>query len=306
MTAITTNAKRPAGLGAALLTARNKAGRVDPPKAREYVAYLVEAGLPLLFTTGTYGEGPLIPLDELQRLLRGVVDGAAGRAYVIANIGIASTEESVARARVAVEAGVDAVSSTPPFYYAHDEPSIRRYFEALAAVRHPMIVYNNPGRAGINLSVGLVVELARSLPLVAMKESADGMRRHVELRTRLPRETALLGGSDDTLLQVMALGAAGGVAVLAAVFPKLFVEMDRAMAGGDLKRAAELQEDIIAIRGVLGRGPYVGTYKALSRALGHDIGGPAAPLREPTDKEWAELTAALGALPAYKRATEGR
>lgn len=285
------------GIIVASVTPFHEDGSLDHEALKSHVDFMIEGGVHGFFCAGTYGEGPMLSPDDYREVSKAFVEATAGRVPVIFQVSAPSTVQAVEQARIVTEAGVDFIAAVPAYYYKHDEDSLVKYFETLCeATDKPVFIYDNPGRTGNPVTPALFKRLINIDRIVGMKDSSDSIVHFQKCAMIAGSDFKMIIGSDDFLLAGLIAGAQGAVVVLGNVFPRLMVDLWDAFSAGDLAKALELQFEILRIRDVLRKGPYVSTYKEAVRLVGYEAGYARKPLRPLTDKEKADLENGLHKL----------
>ena len=226
----------------ALLTPFTTSGDVALDALAMHTEFLIDQGVTSLMPCGTTGEGILLEPAEVAAVTAHVTRVARGRARILAHVGRASTRETVALARRAVEIGAAAVSAVVPYYYKVADAELRdHYLAILGAVGVPVYAYTIPDRAGNSLSANVVRELAAT-GLTGVKDSSKSIALH---REYLACGVDVLMGSDALVLEAFRLGAAGAVSAIANIEPRLLLELAATFSDD---AAAGLQGQIVAIR----------------------------------------------------------
>lgn len=216
-----------------------KNGEVDAGKLEELVEYHIEAGTQGLVPCGTTGESATLSHKEHELVISTVVRRADGRVPVLAGTGSNSTSEAIRLTRYAYDIGADGALLITPYYNKPTQQGLKAHFEAVARETElPIVLYNVPGRTGVNMLPPTVIELAKLPNIVGIKEASGSIDQAVEILREA--EIALLSGDDSLTLPLMAIGAKGVISVAANVFPTLMVDLVDLAAAGDYPRAREL------------------------------------------------------------------
>lgn len=209
--------------------------RIDEKALRAIVAEQIDAGIDGLVPAGTTGECASLSNEEYARLLSIVIDEARGRVPVIAGAGTASTAHTIELARTAQKLKADGLLVVVPYYYKPSQEGLYAHFAAVAkAVPLPMLVYNIPGRCGVDMSVATLERLAGVESIVGIKEATGTVQRSSEIATRFGERFSILSGDDALTLPIMAVGGHGVISVAGNVAPR---EVSRQV---DLFRAGDL------------------------------------------------------------------
>ena len=223
------------GCGTALVTPFRGDESVDESALRALVEWQIESGIGFLVPCGTTGEAATLTEQEWLRVVEIVVETAAARVPVFGGCTNNSTHEAVAKAKkLAAVKGLTGVLTANPYYNKPGQEGQYRHFRAIAeAVDLPVMLYNIPGRTGVNLEPATVLRLAELKNVVAIKESSGNIVQITELLTSVPEGFKVFAGDDSLALPVLALGGAGLVSVASNVIPAEMSAMIRAARDGD-------------------------------------------------------------------------
>lgn len=250
------------------------------PAARKLAKYLVEHGSDGLVVSGTTGESPTLSKEEKNDLFRAVVDEVGGKAVVVAGTGSYSTADSIALTEAASKIGVDAIMLVCPYYNKPSQEGLYRHFRAVAESTHlPVMLYNIPGRTGVNVLPGTVARLAEDVPnIVAIKEAAGSTDQATELCQILPERFAVYSGDDSLTLPLLSIGGRGVVSVVSHLVGEQMQEMINAFGSGNTSLAASLHRKLFPLM----KGLFMDTnpvpVKAALNYLGFAVGGTRPPL----------------------------
>ena len=216
-------------------------GKVDEVKIRELVQFHVKNGTDAIVPCGTTGESPTLSHAEHKRVVEVTIEAAAGRIPVVAGTGSNSTAEAIELTQHAKKAGADGVLMVCPYYNKPTQAGLIAHYTAVAAaVDIPIIMYNIPGRTGVNMLTETVAALAELPSVVGMKEASGSLEQMTEVISLCGDRLTVVSGDDTLTLPLMAVGGKGVISVVANVVPKETAEMTRAALNGDWKRAKEL------------------------------------------------------------------
>src|SRR5205814_7948770 len=191
---------------------------------------------------GTTGESPTLTHDEKHEVIQRAIKIAKARCKVIAGAGTNSTRDSIEATKFAEKAGADGALLVAPYYNKPSQEGLFRHFKAIAdATTLPIMLYNIPGRCGVDIAPETVARLANECRnIVSIKEASGSVERVGELRRRLPESFTILSGDDSLTLPFMAVGAAGVVSVASNLFPSEVCALVRTCGAGDWKAAGRL------------------------------------------------------------------
>src|SRR5882762_5373461 len=224
-------------------------GGIDVSAFEQLIETQIAAGITGIVSIGTTGESPTLSLEEREHVIRVAVAKANKRCLVLAGTGSNATQHAIGDTKLAEKLGVDAALLVAPYYNKPSQEGLFRHFKAIAdATKLPIMLYNIPGRCGVDILPETVVRLAESCRnIVSIKEASGSVDRVAELRRRLPEEFTILSGDDGLTLPFMSVGAAGVVSVASNVFPVEVCALVRAYECGDAKLAFKLHRKMIPL-----------------------------------------------------------
>lgn len=227
------------GCGTALVTPFRGDSTVDEMALRALVEWQIESGIGFLVPCGTTGEAATLNEDEWLKVVQIVAETAAGRVPVFAGCTNNSTHEAVAKAKkLAKVSGLTGVLTANPYYNKPGQEGQYQHFKAIAeAIDLPVLLYNIPGRTGVNLEPATVLRLAEVANVIGIKESSGNITQITELLTTAPAGFKVFAGDDSIALPTLALGGAGLVSVASNVIPAEMSAMVRAAMQGDWQTA---------------------------------------------------------------------
>ena len=232
----------------ALVTPMRADGGIDEACLAQLVEFHVQNGTDAIVVAGTTGEASTLDEDEHCRVIRQVVDWAAGRVPVIAGTGANSTREAIELTRCAMKGGADACLLVTPYYNKPTQEGLYRHFRAVAeAVPIPQILYNVPGRTACDMHNDTVERLASISNIVGIKDATGDMSRGKDLIERCGDRLDIYSGDDATTLELMRLGGKGCISVTANVAPKMMHEMCAAALAGDFDAAEAINQRLMPL-----------------------------------------------------------
>ena len=222
---------------------------IDVSAFEELIEAQINAGITGVVAVGTTGESPTLSGDERAQVIRLAVARANKRCLVLAGTGSNSTHHAIAETRTAEKLGVDAALLVAPYYNKPSQEGLFRHFKAIAdGISLPIMLYNIPGRCGVDILPETVERLAKECRnIVSIKEASGSVERDGELRRRLPETFTILSGDDSLTLPFMAVGAAGVVSVASNLFPSEVCALVRTCGAGDLKAAERLHRKFLPL-----------------------------------------------------------
>lgn len=233
------------GCGTALLTPF-KGNEVDYEAFAATVDWQVTTGIDFLVPLGTTGETPTLTESEKLQVLEVTRQHAAGRP-VVAGVGSNSVRGTLENIRLLQDA--DAFLVVVPFYNKPPQRGIYAYFKAIAeAAPKPVILYNVPGRTGVNCDAETTLALARDVPnIIGIKEASGNLEQCRSILARKPEDFVLLSGNDEDTFTLMQEGAEGVISVASNVFPSAMADFVRALKEGRMEEAARMQERLLPL-----------------------------------------------------------
>lgn len=223
-------------------------GAVDQEKLRELVEFQITNGTDAIVPCGTTGESSTLDYDEHMDVVKIVIDQVNKRVPVIAGTGSNSTVEAIELSRKAKDAGADGVLLVTPYYNKPTQEGLVRHYTAIAdAVAIPQILYNVPGRTGVNMLPDTVARLAPHKNIVAIKEATGSLQQASEILALCGDQIDVLSGDDFITFPMMACGAKGVISVLANIMPKAVADLTDAFFAGDLETARRLHLNTLKI-----------------------------------------------------------
>ena len=213
-------------------------GRLDEDAFRELIDWQIREGVDGVVPCGTTGESATLSHEEHSRVIDIAVDEARGRVPVIAGTGSNSTAEAIRLTRHAKEAGADGALLITPYYNKPTQDGLYAHYRAVAEeTKFPLVLYNVPGRTGVNLLPETVARLAGIPEVVGIKEATGDLAQVSEVLERCGDRITVLSGDDFTVLPLLSLGGRGVISVVSNLVPGDMAGLIRAFERGDLDRA---------------------------------------------------------------------
>jgi 4-hydroxy-tetrahydrodipicolinate synthase len=269
-------------------------GKVDERAFRNLVAWQIEQGSHGLVPCGTTGESPTLSHEEHRRVTEICIEEANGRVPVIAGAGSNSTAEAISLAHHAKKAGADAVLCATGYYNKPSQEGLYRHYAALAeAVDIPILLYNIPGRAIVDISVETMARLSKIANIIGVKDATANLARPIRERAACGKNWRLISGEDATTLGYMVEGGHGCISVTANVAPRLCAEFQNACLQGAWERALQLQEKLMPLHDAMFIEPSPAPVKFAASLLGICTDEVRLPLVSATEAARATIRAAL-------------
>jgi 4-hydroxy-tetrahydrodipicolinate synthase len=217
-------------------------GAIDAAAFEKLIENQIAGGVTGVVAVGTTGESPTLSHEEREELIRLAVTTAKKHCQVLAGTGSNATQHAVADTKRAEKLGADGALLVAPYYNKPSQEGLFRHFKTIAdATSLPIMLYNIPGRCGVDIGPETVTRLAKECSnIVSIKEASGSVERVSELRARLPDSVTILSGDDSLTLPFMSVGAVGVVSVASNLFPQEVVALVRAFESGDTKSAMNL------------------------------------------------------------------
>jgi 4-hydroxy-tetrahydrodipicolinate synthase len=225
----------------AIVTPFKEDGSFDEECYRQLIEFQIENGTDVIVPCGTTGESATLDYDEHERVIKVCIEQVNGRVPVIAGTGSNSTAEAISISQHAKQMGADGVLLVSPYYNKPSQEGIYQHYKALAeAVALPQVLYNVPGRTGMNMTAATTIRLAEFDNIVAIKEASGDVTQSGEILAAVGDKIDILSGDDFLTLPLMAIGAKGIISVSANAIPKEVKAMVTAINNGDLTTAKKL------------------------------------------------------------------
>ncbi len=227
-------------------------GNVDEAAFRRLLERQIAAGVHGVVPMGTTGESATLHLDEHKRVVEQCVEIAAGRIRVIAGAGSSATDKAIELTRFAKTVGADGALVVTPYYNRPSQAGMQAHFEAVAdAVQLPILLYNVPGRTGVDLSNETVAALAAHPNIVGIKDASADVARASWMRANIHGAFDLISGDDSSYLGYAAHGGVGVISVTSNVAPEAMVALYDAIQAGDFAVARSWQDRLIGLHKAL-------------------------------------------------------
>ena len=271
---------KPRGIIPPMITPFDEEERVDSKALTKMTNYLINAGVHGVFPLGSTGEGYGIDFNEKRKVIETVLEATSKRVPVYAGTGAITTKESIRLAEMATEIGVDALSVITPYFINPNQEELYAHYVAIAeSTDLPIILYNNPGRTGVSLSVDLIVRLSRIDNIIGIKDSSGDMSQAAEIIRRTKGDFAVLAGRDTLIYGFLAHGAHGSVAATANIVPELVVSIYELYQKGDHQAALEAQFKLAPLRMAFSLGSFPVIMKEGLKLRGIDVGNTLRPIQ---------------------------
>lgn len=236
------------GTGTALVTPFRDDGSVDYEALVRLVDMQIEGGVDMLVPCGTTGEAVSLTDEEYEKVVGTVVERVARRIRVIAGAGSNSTARTIRASAMARDCGVDAILVVGPYYNKPNRDGLFAHFRSVTeAVQLPTLLYNVPGRTGSNIDAATQLRIAELEYIVGTKEASGNISQIMSIISGKPDSFTVLSGDDNLTLALLAVGADGGISVIANEAPMEFSSMVHAALDGDWSRARDLHYRLLPL-----------------------------------------------------------
>ncbi|MDT8271905.1 MAG: 4-hydroxy-tetrahydrodipicolinate synthase [Desulfomonilia bacterium] len=223
-------------------------GSIDEKSLRELINFQIESGIKGIVPCGTTGESATLSHQEHERVVDITVNEVGGRVPVIAGTGSNSTDEAIRLTRHARNVGADAALLITPYYNKPTQKGLYKHYAAVAAACDiPQILYNVPGRTGVNMGVDTVIALSRIDTIVGIKEASGDLVKCSRIARDTREEFCLLSGEDALNFPILSVGGRGAISVTANVLPGKVSSMIDAWLKGDVATARKIHYDLLEI-----------------------------------------------------------
>ena len=229
------------GTGIALITPFKTDFSIDVEALTRIVNHVIDNGADFLVVLGTTSEAPNLTSEEKNLVISTILKANNGRLPVLLGMGGNNTQAVIEAIKVQDFTGIQGILSVVPYYNKPNQRGMKAHFEAIAdASPVPVVVYNVPGRVGVNLQAATCVELAKHPNIIAVKEASGNLQQIMEILRDKPADFDVLSGDDGITQPLMALGAQGVISVAANAYTKPFCRMMHAMKEGRTDEALRL------------------------------------------------------------------
>jgi len=225
-----------------------KNGEIDREALKNHIEFLVKNGVDGIVPCGTTGESATLSYEEHEEVIALTIEQCRGRVKVIAGTGSNSTEEAVRLTKFAEEVKADGALLITPYYNKPNQEGLYLHFKKVAeAVSIPIILYNVPGRTGVNMLPETVARLSKIENIVAIKEATGSTNVATEIISLSEGNITVLSGDDLTFYPLLSVGAKGVISVTANILPAKVVEMFKSFKSGNVNKAMELHFDLYPV-----------------------------------------------------------
>lgn len=288
------------GIICAMITPLDENQNINPQATRELIDYLIDRGVYGLFILGTNGECHVLTDDEKVEFAKIVIEHTNNRIPVFVGTGGNSTREVINLSKRMEEIGASALSIITPYFVPPTQQELIEHYKAVAAeVTLPIMMYNMPGKTGINIEPESVRELAKVKNIVGIKDSGgklDNMKAYLEVTKG--EEFGVFSGSDSLILDILKAGGHGAVAATANFLAEIDVAIYDNFIKGDLEAAQKAQSSIEELRRILKLGTIPSVIKQTVVLNGINVGPARLPVTQLTGEKLEEIKRVVEAYKA--------
>ena len=286
------------GMGIALITPFTKTGAVDYEALRRLLDYQLTNGVDFLCILATTGETPCLTESEKHKIKDIVVEKVKGTIPILMGIGGNNTAAVVEYIKKADLSGIDGILSVCPYYNKPSQEGLYQHFKTIAAATElPVVLYNVPGRVGVNMTADTTLRLARDCDnIVAIKEASGNFSQIDEIIKNKPQDFDVISGDDGITFPLITLGAAGVISVIGNALPKEFSRMVRLALQGDNVNACAIHHKFTELFHLLFVDGNPAGVKAMLHSMGlihNELRLPLVPTRLTTDQKIAAIVKEL-------------
>ena len=286
------------GTGIALITPFNEDKSVDFESLERIVKHVIDGGADFLVALGTTSEAPTLTAEEKKQVVHTILRANAGRLPVLLGMGSNNTQAVIDAVNAQDFTGIQGILSVVPYYNKPNQRGMKAHFEAIADVSPvPVIVYNVPGRVGVNLQAATCVELAKHPNIIAVKEASGNLQQIMEILRDKPANFDVLSGDDGITQPLMALGAKGVISVAANAYTQSFSNMMHAVMYGRTDESLRLHYAMMRMNQLIFADGNPAGIKCLMSHMGlckNILRLPLVPVNEKVEadiiEEWKQLS----------------
>ncbi|MED4123942.1 4-hydroxy-tetrahydrodipicolinate synthase [Halalkalibacterium halodurans] len=278
----------------AMVTPFNEQDQVNLEATCQLVNELIANGSDALVVGGTTGESPTLTTDEKMALFHTVVEAAGGRVPVIAGTGSNNTRASIELSKKVEDLGVDGIMLVTPYYNKPSQEGLFQHFKAISeSTSLPIMLYNIPGRSGVNLDAETTLRLAELSNIVSIKEASGNLDQIAEIIEHSPADFSVYSGDDSLTLPLLSIGGTGVVSVASHIIGNEMQEMVQLFLSGQVERAAAIHRKLLPLMKTLFMTPNPTAVKAALELKGLPVGHVRLPLVPLTAEEQRQLELAI-------------
>ena len=283
------------GAGVAIVTPMKPNGEVNYEAFARHIEFQIANHTDAIIGCGTTGEASTLTHEEHLECIRFCVKQVAGRIPVIAGTGSNCTQTAIYLSQEAEKAGVDGLLLVTPYYNKATQKGLKEHFTMVAnSVKVPIILYNIPGRTGVNIQPETIVSLCEEVPnIVGVKDATDNLNQFMKLMALAKGKVDVYSGNDNQIVPLMSMGAKGVISVLSNIAPQQTHDICAKYLEGKVTESAQMQLDALDLVSALFCEVNPIPVKKALNLMGREAGGLRRPLTEMEDENAKKLEKAM-------------
>lgn len=283
------------GAGVAIVTPMKPNGEVNYEAFAKHIEFQIANHTDAIIVCGTTGEASTLTHEEHLECIRFCVKQVAGRIPVIAGTGSNCTQTAIYLSQEAEKAGVDGLLVVTPYYNKATQKGLKEHFTMVAnSVKVPIILYNIPGRTGVNIQPETIVSLCEEVPnIVGVKDATDNLNQFMKLMALAKGKVDVYSGNDNQIVPLMSMGAKGVISVLSNIAPQQTHDICAKYLEGKVTESAQMQLDALDLVSALFCEVNPIPVKKALNLMGREVGGLRRPLTEMEDENAKKLEKAM-------------
>ena len=283
------------GAGVAIVTPMKPNGEVNYEAFARHIEFQIANHTDAIIVCGTTGEASTLTHEEHLECIRFCVKQVAGRIPVIAGTGSNCTQTAIYLSQEAEKAGVDGLLLVTPYYNKATQKGLKEHFTMVAnSVKVPIILYNIPGRTGVNIQPETIVSLCEEVPnIVGVKDATDNLNQFMKLMALAKGKVDVYSGNDNQIVPLMSMGAKGVISVLSNIAPQQNHDICAKYLEGKVTESAQMQLDALDLVSALFCEVNPIPVKKALNLMGREAGGLRRPLTEMEDENAKKLEKAM-------------
>lgn len=283
------------GAGVAIVTPMKPNGEVNYEAFAKHIEFQIANHTDAIIVCGTTGEASTLTHEEHLECIRFCVKQVAGRIPVIAGTGSNCTQTAIYLSQEAEKAGADGLLVVTPYYNKATQKGLKEHFTMVAnSVKIPVILYNIPGRTGVNIQPETIVSLCEEVPnIVGVKDATDNLNQFMKLMALAKGKVDVYSGNDNQIVPLMSMGAKGVISVLSNIAPQQTHDICAKYLEGKVTESAQMQLDALDLVSALFCEVNPIPVKKALNLMGREAGGLRRPLTEMEDENAKKLEKAM-------------
>lgn len=271
------------GCGTAISTPFTEDG-VNFEEFKKLLEFQIENEVDAIIVCGTTGEAATMTMEERKKVMKFAIDTISKRTKVILGTGTNNTKDAIEMSKYAEQIGADGLLVVTPYYNKTTQRGLIAHYTAISeAVKIPIIMYNVPGRTGVNILPETCLELSKINNIVAIKEASGNLSQVAKIASLCRENLTIYSGNDDQIVPILSLGGKGVISVLSNIMPKYTHDMVKKYLEGNVKESTKMQLDVIELINALFIEVNPIPVKYALNLMGYNFGKPRLPLIELSD-----------------------